>query len=698
MSRREFRVPQDSPRPTAAFVMVAAATLTLAITGQVSPLALGSATLAIGFAALWRKRPQGFQRSAFVLNAALGVITALCVSLWLRGELALIALSHFAVLTAALQLLDGRPRRAEFLLVALSLFQVVLAANLTDSMWFPPLLTVFAVTTVWTLMVHTLRAEALEAGDGAAARRVLTTQLYTLTGVASLVTVAIALVVFPLLPRVRSGAFLSGGFGGSMGVSGFSDRVQLGDIGRIRLDPQVALRVETLEGLAPPPREAYWRGLALDSFDGRTWSVTPAARERVPGFSELGLAVNSRPRGPRLKQRIVREPVTSGVLFSAGTALRLSGSVGGVERDANGGFYAFRTARDRVAYDVISDAEAPEEADLQRDRAQKPRVDGERFLTLPPLAPEIAELARSLTSEASSDAGRSRALERHLRTAGRYTDSPPDHSSGGSPIESFLLGQTEGHCEYFATGMVVLARSVGLPARVVNGFAGGETNSIGGFVELRRSDAHTWVEVRYEEAGWVRYDPTPPDLRLAGSSRLSARNQWGDLQSALEYWWFRNVIDFDRSRQASALRSAWLAWREWRQPAERPMETVASTPSRERFGLGPGATFAVPAVIALALIFLIRARRQQREPLPGFYRDALALVGRRGGPQRGAATTARAFAHEAQQGLPPAAARSFHDVTEIYLSERFGARAHGDAGRRAVRELRAQLKHAAALR
>jgi hypothetical protein len=73
------------------------------------------------------------------------------IALWLRGDLALLALAHFTHLAQALQLLDARARRSDFLLVALALFQMVLAANLTDSILFPPLLLAFLVATVWTL-------------------------------------------------------------------------------------------------------------------------------------------------------------------------------------------------------------------------------------------------------------------------------------------------------------------------------------------------------------------------------------------------------------------------------------------------------------------------------------------------------------------------------------------------------------------
>lgn len=689
MSRREFRAALDSPRPAAAFVMGTAATATLAITGQVSPLALGAAVVAIGGGALLRERPLALQRSPWLLNPALGAIAALSVALWVRGALAMVALAHFAALTQALQLLDARPRRSEFLLVALALFQVVLAANLTDSLLFPPLLVLFSVAAVWTLIVHTLRAEAIEAGEAGSARSVVTRQLLGTTCVASLLTAVLAMAIFPLLPRVRAGAFVNGGLGGSFGASGFSERVELGEIGRIRLDPQVALRVDTLEGEEPGPEDAYWRGLAFDHFDGRRWSVTPAERSVVPGSAELGLALGSEPRGPRLVQRIVREPVGSGVVFAAGRGLRLQGSLGRVERDVNGGFHAAGSAPERVSYRVTTAPDVAPDAAMRGDRAVSPRGAGGRFLQLPELAPAVRELAESIGAGLESDAERVRALERHLRRNGRYTDAPPDHGKeGASPVESFLLERTEGHCEYFASSMVVLARSIGIPARLVNGFAGGERNPIAGFVEVRQSDAHTWVEVHYGKAGWVRYDPTPPDLRLAGSSALSARDRLAALQSALEFWWFRNVIDFDRSRQAAALRGVWLAWHAWRAPREQSPQGAADLSHRDRAlplrALGWGA-LALVAAGGLAAAARAHAGRR-RSPVPGYYRAALRLVARRG-PRREAAATARAHAAEVAQALGPAPARAFARVTELYLAERFGGHAAGSEGRAALAAL-----------
>jgi len=673
VSRIEFRETLDLPRPAAAIAMVATASLTLTITGQLAPWAMVLAVLGIGAAALLREAPRGWQRSGLVLNGSIGAIMVVSGWLFARGELVVVALAHFAILTQALQLLDARPRRSEFLLVALSLFQVILAANLTDSVFFPPLLVLFSLATVWTLMVHTLRAEALEAGDAGAARRALSSGLLRMTVIASLFSVLLALLLFPLLPRIRSGVLFSAAGGGPLGVAGFSDHVELGEIGRIRMDPTLVLRIETLEGEPPDAGERYWRGLAFDHFDGRSWSITPPTRERVPGDSEIGVDLGYRAQGRRLVQRIAREPIDPGVIFSAGAATGIRGAVGRLERDVNGALYARATAGERADYTIASDFLVRDDAAVHMIDATPPDDGDERYLTLPELSPAIRQLARQITRGLTRDADRALAIETYLRRQGRYSDTPPvvSRNDPRSPIEVFLLGGTEGHCEYFASAMVVLARSVGLPARLVNGFAGGRPNEVGGFVEVSSSDAHAWVEVHYRNLGWVRYDPTPPDLRLAGA--LAAGSSFSELASALEFWWFRNVVDFDRGHQARALKKAYRAWRGWRKQAGGP---GAQRPKRrrERWDLPdpPDWLWGVGALaLGLGGLAYDLRRRKQREGAPRFYEQALRLL-RRKGLVRDSATTARTFASLARQKLSPAAARNFTAITESYLAERFG--------------------------
>ncbi len=256
--------------------------------------------------------------------------------------------------------------------------------------------------------------------------------------------------------------------------------------------------------------------------------------------------------------------MTPGVVLSAGVPVLLRGGIGRLTRDLNESLYAHASTDKRVLYTISSRPNDSPGEDLAQDAAVPPRTRGERYLQLPPLAPEIGALAHAIAPAGRSDAERALAIERYLQRNGRYTDTPPPLDERRSPIEQFLLDRQEGHCEYFASAMVVLLRDVGIPARLVNGFAGGHANRLGGFVEVAQSDAHAWVEVHYARAGWVSYDPTPADLRLAGSDALRGASSLADLASALELWWFRNVVDFDRGTQARALRSLWMRWHRWR--------------------------------------------------------------------------------------------------------------------------------------
>lgn len=692
------------PRPLSSYALAAVASLALAVTGELLlPVVLAQAA-ALAASVRWRRRTRAWQHSALVLNGALGAVGALAIGVWLRSGLAIVALAHFAHLAQGLQLLDARPRRSDFLLVALALFQVLLAANLTDSLLFPPLLVLFVLAMAWTLVVHTLWAEALAHGEPWRAERAIAPGLARTTLVAASLSLLLAAAIFLVLPRVRSGALASPGLLASP-QAGFSDRIALGDLGRIRQDPTVVLRVETLRGSAPPAAEAYWRGLAFDRFDGRHWSVTPPQREPLARAADLGVRLPGVERDTELVQRVLRQPVTAGVLFAAGTPVRVEGSFGRLEADPNGGLYAPESELDRIQYEVEADASPLDPAALRADRALPPAEGGERFLALPRFSDAVTALALRIVAGAATDAERVAAIERHLRATGRYADRPPPERAGDprSPVEAFLLEETAGHCEYFASGMVVLVRAIGLPARLVNGFAGGSENAIGGFVELTRSDAHAWVEVHFERAGWVRFDPTPIDARLrAETPDLLARLR--DLGSAVEHWWFQHVVEFDRSHQMRSLRNGWLAWQRWRNErrAAAGAGTAPRAEARERLDARNAAPWAIGLGSAAALGWLAWRWRDRRgrsaRPHAGLsqratrlYAEALRLLERRRGLVRAPTVPAREFARDASRAVPPAAAAAFWSLTEAYLAERFGDR-RPDAPRAALRTLRDTLR------
>jgi transglutaminase-like putative cysteine protease len=685
----------SAPRPTSAWVLVCVASATLWITGQLDPGTVAAQALAIAYSFLRRARPHAWQRSPLALNFGMFGIVGQTIAVALRGEPSTLALAHFAALTQGLQLVDARPRSTEYLLVALALFQVILASNLTDSVFFPPLLIAFLLATVWTLLVHTLRSEAIEAGDPAAVTRAITPGLLHTTLVASGLAVLLALALFVALPRLRSNIVAGPGLAPAFAASGFSSRVALGDIGRIREDPTLALRVETLQGNAPPAAERYWRGVAFDRFDGTAWSITPPGRFPVAGSPEGGVGFGPRPNVVNLLERIVREPVEAGVLFASGDPRQLQGTVRRVERDSSGGLYAAGQADERIRYTVATYLHRWREEDLRRDRALAPARTGTRYLDLPPLAARIPELAREITSGASTDAERVRAIERALMARGRYTrEAPALDPARGSPVEDFLTGELAGHCEYFASGMVVLVRSLGIPARLVNGFAGGRENGIGGFIEVRRSDAHSWVEVHFARAGWVAYDPTPADLRATATAALSLSERARELASALELWWYQRVVGFDRSDQIAALRRGWLAW----QGSGDEEAAAERSPADAWSGTGAAASGWIRAALLLAALAaggaLLRRwwRPSAGSGVPRAYLAALRLLARRG-LVREVGTTARAFAQRVARERPGEGALAFATLTESYLEERFGGRPTR-AGSEELRALRRALRRA----
>jgi transglutaminase-like putative cysteine protease len=681
--------------------MAIVASATLWITGEfalwVIPVQI--ACYAISFAT--RHSPPDWRKSPVWLNVGMFAITGVTIAKALQGSPATLSLAYFAALSQGLQLIDARPRKSEFLLVALSLFQVVLASNLTDSVFFPPLVLIFLVSVTWTLLVHTLRTEAAAAQEWRSTRVALTPELKRTTALLSIGSIVLALGFFMVLPRMKT-SMIRGALGPGMSVSGFSDEVSLGTIGRIRRDRRVVLRVETLEGPVPEDGAGYWRGLAFDRFDGRSWSITPTstrwARTPVTGIPRFGVSFGTGPAGDALVQRIVREPVEAGVIFGAGPVQRIEGPIQHLQRDPNGGLYHPSGADDRVRYTLWTAPARRDERLLATDRTALPHEPGPRgerraarYLDLPALDPAIGARAAEITAGARTDAERLARLEAHLREHGRYTDEPPDFDAdaqGRSPVEAFVLGGLAGHCEYFASAMVVMSRSLGMPARLVNGFAGGRTNRIGGFTEVTRADAHAWVEVHFADAGWVRYDPTPPDLRWQAAGDPSLVERLAELGSVIELWWFQRVVDFDSADQIGALRSLWRVLRDVRaalpqlggstSPRELPRAEDLAPP---RITVDwPVPVAALAALAAAAVLVRRRTRRSAGPDVAVQYRRALRLLARHRLP-RDATVTAREHARRVRATAGPRVAAPFDALTEAYLARRFGGRRDTDTKR-----------------
>ena len=356
-------------------------------------------------------------------------------------------------------------------------------------------------------------------------RRVIGRQFLLFTCLLSVPIFLFTAVLFVMFPRVGLSLLLLN-HGRPERMIGFSDKVDLGGVGKLRSDPTIAMRVEPSDLAQDPPLRIalYLRGTAFDQYDGRSWSRTNAQR----GPADMnGSAVRIR-RSPDVFQdkrlTIDLEPIDPPVVFMPhdAVALRLLGrgvSVIGQSTTVLAGpegEFKYVSAEDRgLRYEVFlaGKNEAPARALSATERA--------RYLTLPPgLPPRVADLAKSWTESATTTHAKAAAVEARLRTDYRYDLESPSGAEG-NPLDHFLFESKRGHCEFYSTAMAVLLRTQGVPTRNVTGFVGGTFNRFGRYYAVRQGDAHSWVEVFLDGQGWLRFDPDPARQR-----RAPERDHW----------------------------------------------------------------------------------------------------------------------------------------------------------------------------
>jgi hypothetical protein len=121
----------------------------------------------------------------------------------------------------------------------------------------------------------------------------------------------------------------------------------------------------------------------------------------------------------------------------------------------------------------------------------------------------IQDLARRITAGKDNPYDQAAAIEAYLRANYQYTLTPTEPPAGADPLEYFLFTSKEGYCEYFASAMGDLLRSIGIPTRLVNGYGAGSYDEKLGRYVVKESDAHTWVETYVPGYGWIPFEPTP---------------------------------------------------------------------------------------------------------------------------------------------------------------------------------------------
>jgi transglutaminase-like putative cysteine protease len=482
-------------------------------------------------------------------------------------RLGVTALAHLIVFLSAVKLLQIKKDRDWVFLYLISFFEVLLAAGLSFSPVFLGTLTLY-------LLCGLSAVTAFEIQKARRTLRHAETRLlvppdsrvfkkgrrsWRNTEAARLPAVALALLVlifvfalplFLIAPRSGAAALTRSG-GGLTNFIGFSENVTLGQIGTLKQDDGLVMRVRI--DSAEPPRGLRWRGVALDEFTGISWKKSsdarrPEAVEGRAGFFQLGTTESLH---KLTTQTFFLEPLESPVLFAAPRVVAVQGDLPFVRIDGEGSIQSRRHDFERFMYKAISDTHEPTPDELRRD--MRPYSSAYlRYLQLPEtLDPRIVSLARTMILEAHARNRYEAAKAIEWQLQRDYGYSLDMKASGPDPLSDFLFNIRAGHCEYFATAMVVLLRTHGVASRVVNGFLPGEYNETAGAYTVRQSDAHSWVEVYFPETrSWVTFDPTPSAGRVVPQhSGLKAQLQ--KYAEALELLWFQYVVGYDKQEQRS---------------------------------------------------------------------------------------------------------------------------------------------------
>jgi transglutaminase-like putative cysteine protease len=597
----------------------------LAGTGKLDFLSLvlgGSALVLRGYYLLRKRRSFviGDRLTSYLTLAYLGFYA---VDYFLLSQSFVSATVHMVLFIMVVKIFSVQRDRDLLYLAVLSFLMILAAAVLTVDTMFLLTFCLFMLTAMATFISMEMRRSERESVFVRSTpqrehrfHRSLALTAVLLAGF----TMAGAVVIFFAIPRMEARGYLR-----NMGtqndlVTGFSESVNLGGIGKIQQSDAVVMHVQVLHGVLPI--DGKWRGAALANFDGRRWwndqpdlAVVYPMREvpvdlRRVTLDGIPMYAASAFERSSVAYRVIMEPVGASIFFLADRPLKVNGPYSDVGISPEGSVMnESRRTIDR--YEGESDMRnLIPPADIL-DSGVYPTSVARTYLQLPVLDPRIPELARTITSATTSNYGRARAIEAYLQRSLGYTLELP--GTEADPLANFLFVRKKGHCEYFASAMAVMLRSVGIPSRIVNGFRGSQFNDLNQTYIVRARDAHSWVEAYFPNYGWLAFDPTPS--LPAGSEN----NSWARLSlymDAARELWREWIINYDFSHQVRLStelgnhtsyvqhRVRWWSWKEYRHLLGRLQKLQGRDVShREVVGL---------VLLAIILIFLPFAPRAWR--------------------------------------------------------------------------------------
>ncbi len=642
---RSYRPPDDAPDRTAANALLASTVAVFTLHVQRLPLWL---SLVVAMLVAWRylienhgwRTPGRMVRWAMVVAATVMVFNQYHSLLGRDAGVALLAI------LIGLKLTEMRAFRDYVIAVFLLYFFTLSAFLFSQS-------PITAVTASIVTVATTVTLVRLRNISVLAASRSLKMALGLL-----LRALPIMLIMYLLFPRIQGSlwALPHDAFGARTGLT---DRVAPGTINRLAEDDEIAFRVE-FDGPPPRPDQRYWRALVLSATDGRTWY-------RSRGSMDGGADWRFRSHGPPLRYTVDSEATGKQWMVALDMpALPPAGALAGPGRTV----VARTPIQKRFRYSMASyTSYATEETLSAAVRAHALRTHGPASRRLRGLLREFR--ARPDPVEAVLGFFRDQDFQ--------YTLTPP--GLGDDPLDEFLFESRRGYCEHFASAFASLMRHLGVPARLVVGYQGGRWNPAGGYLIVRRSDAHAWSEVWRPDRGWIRVDPTAvvaPERIDWGIEALHALSAQGVVPGQLGSATVRALLTRPwMTRQWQALQLRWDAlsttWNRWvtaygPESQERLMRRLGfAAPSWA--GMAIGLTAGVTAALLLVSATLL-GRRRTRDPAADAYSlicAKLASTGLQRRPHEGPLAFSRRVGIER-----PDLADEFSQFIDLYIRLRYG--------------------------
>ena len=285
------------------------------------------------------------------------------------------------------------------------------------------------------------------------------------------------------------------------------------------------------------PVGRYWRAITYDLFNGQGWENTADAQYTFD--ADTALPVTDWIDRQALTQTVTLMTAGGTTIYGAPDirtvdvpinvlARAMPGVDGSVEEGAQPLELSVASSRRTLeagdSYTVVSNYASVTEAALRAASVDYPPGILEQYLQLPEtFSPRVAATARTVTEGITLPYDQAKAVESFLRDY-PYNDNIPAPPDGADPVEYFLYDIQSGYCDYYATSMVVMLRSLGIPARMAGGYAEGTYDADSGIYIITDRDAHTWVEVYFPAYGWIEFEPT------AGENPLNRPDGSGEFQ------------------------------------------------------------------------------------------------------------------------------------------------------------------------